>query len=257
MADESEGSTGGGFPLSMWERIIATVAGGVLLTLGALAVFVSANQAGSAALLLVGAVFVLFGVNGTPLLSGKLMEFEFQMAARLRRAVRDVAARLPDDEARLVLSTIEEASPKKYAEPLVALIDVLLFEARVRDAAMLTGERVVPRANPGTGEPLLDVVLSGDVRVGVFAMFAPSEHGLLTPEFNEAFLARLPAAGVQGVLLVTCVPGVADLDRLAERVPVPAVVVHSGPAGQLPPLGPFLDRLRSPVPRQPGPDPYR
>jgi len=250
MSDESEGLTDGVFPLSRWERIIVTTVGGVLLALGVLAVFLSVNQAGSVALLLVGGAFVLFGVNGLPLITAKLMEFEFQMAARLRRAVRDLAAHLPDDEARLVLSTIEEASPKKYAEPLVTLIDVLLFEARVRDAAILTGEQVVPRANPGIGDPLLDVVLSGDVRIGVFAMFAPTEHGLLTPKFTEAFLARLPAAGVQGTLLITCVADRGDLAALAERVQVPAAVVHTGPTGQIPPLGPFLDRFRSPVPQQ-------
>ncbi|MEV6813474.1 hypothetical protein [Micromonospora sp. NPDC051296] len=250
MSDESEGLADGAFPLTTWERIIATATGGALLTVGVFAVFLSVNQAGSVALLLVGGLFVLFGVNGMPLLSAKLMEFEFRMAARLRRAVRDLAAHLPDNEARLVLSTIEEASPKKYAEPLVTLIDVLLFEARVRDAAMLTGEQLTPREDPGTGDPLLHVVLSGDVRVGVFAMFAPTEHGLLTPEFTEVFLARLPAAGMQGVLLITCVPDGGDLATLAERIPVPAVVVRTGPTGQIPPLGPFLDQFRSPGPPQ-------
>jgi hypothetical protein len=249
MSDKPEGLTDGVFPLSMWERIIVTAAGGVLLTLGAFAVFLSVNQAGSVALLVVGGLFVLFGVNGMPLLSAKLMEFEFQMPARMRRAVRDLAAHLSDDEARLVLSTIEEASPRKYGEPLVTLIDVLLFEARVRDAAMLTCERVIPRSSPGTGDPLLDVVLAGDVRIGVFAMFAPTEHGLLTPDFTEVFLARLPAADVHGVLLITCVPDGGDLAALAERVPVTAAVVRTGPTGQVPPLGPFLDRFRSLVPQ--------
>jgi hypothetical protein len=250
MSQDSEDLTGGAMPLSLPERIIVTAAGGVLLAAGALAVFRSANQAGSVTLLLVGGVFALFGVNGMPLISAKIKDFELQMPARLRRAVRDLAAHLPDDEARLVLSTIEQASPKEYAEPLVTLIDVLLFEARVRDAAMLTGEQLIPRANPGTGDPLLDVLLSGEVRIGVFAMFAPTEHGLLTPEFTEEFLARLPAADVQGILLITCVPDRGDLLALAERVPVPAVVVRTGPIGQIPPLGPFLDRFRSPAPHQ-------
>ncbi|MEV4515629.1 hypothetical protein AB0K00_42575 [Dactylosporangium sp. NPDC049525] len=242
--------TDGAIPLSLRERIIVTTAGGVLLTVGALAVFLSANQAGSVTLLLVGGAFVLFGVNGMPLISAKLKDFELQMPARLRRAVRDLAAHLPDDEARLVLSAIEEASPRKYAEPLVALIDHLLLEARVRDAVMLTGERVIPRVSPGTGDPLLDVVLSDDLRIGVFAMFAPTGHGTLMPEFTEAFLDRLPAAGVQGILLITCVPDRGDLAALAERAPVPAVVVRTGPTGQIPLLGPFLDRFRSPVPQQ-------
>ncbi|MER7455877.1 hypothetical protein [Micromonospora sp. NPDC126480] len=250
MADKPEGLADVAFPLSMWERIIVTAAGGALLALGAFAVFLSVNQAGSVALLLVGGVFVLFGVNGMPLLSAKLMEFEFQMPARLRRAVHDLAAHLPNEEARLLLSTIEEASPKEFAEPLVTLIDVLLFEARVRDAAMLTCEQVIPRSNPGTGDPLLDVVLAGDVRIGVFAMFAPTMHGSLKPEFTAAFLARLPTANVHGVLLITCVPDGGDLAALVERVPVPAAVVRTGPTGQIPPLGPFLDRFRSPVPQQ-------
>lgn len=212
--------------------------------------FLSENQAGSVTLLLIGGALLLFGLNGLPLIGAKLKDFEFQMPARLRRAVRDLAAHLPNDEARLVLSTIEEASPEKYGEPLVTLIDVLLFEARVRDAAMLTEEQVIPRVSASTGEPLLEIALSGDVRIGVFAMFAPTEHGSLTPEFTEAFLARLPAADVQGVLLITCVPDRGELAALAEQSPVPAVVVRTGPTGEIPPLGPFLDRFRSPVPRQ-------
>lgn len=223
--------------------------GGVLLALGGLAVFIADNQAGSVALLLVGGVFLLYGVNGMPLVSARLMDVEFQMSVRLRRAVRDLAARLPNDEARLVLSTIEDASSTKYGEPLVALIDVLLLEARLRDAAMLTGEKVVPGDSPGTGDPLLEVVLPGDVRVGLYAMFAPTENGTLTPAFTEAFLARFPA-NVQGVLLITCVPDGGDLAALADRIPAPAVVVRAGPAGQIPPLGPFLDQFRATVPHQ-------
>ncbi|MEU7876062.1 hypothetical protein [Dactylosporangium sp. NPDC049140] len=67
---------------------------------------------------------------------------------------------------------------------------------------------------------------------------------------NKALLARLPTADAQGILLITCVPDRGDLAALAERVPVPAVVVRTGPTGQIPPLGPFLDRFRSPVPQQ-------
>lgn len=244
--DDSE-DVSGPSPLSLRERIIATAVGSGLLVVGAFAVFGSGNQAGSVALLLAGAVFTLFGVNGMPLAGAKVKDFELQMPVRLRRAVRDLAAHLPHDEARLVLSTIEQASREKYAESVVTLIDVLLFEARVRDAAILTGERVVPRISPGVGDPLLDVVLSKDMRIGVFAMFAPTEHGSLKPKFTKAFLARLPAAGVQGVVLITCVPDSGDLAALAGQAPVPAVTVRTGPTGEIPPLGPFLDRFRSPM----------
>jgi hypothetical protein len=242
------GDLAGAIPLSLWERIIAMTVGGVLLVVGGFAVFGSTNQAGSVVLLLVGAAFALFGINGMPLIAAKVKDFELQMPARLRRAVRDLAAHLPHDEARLVLSTIEQASATTYPERVITLIDVLLFEARVRDAAIQTGERVVPRISPGIGDPLLDIVLSNDVRIGIFAMFAPTEHGSLTPEFTEAFLAQLPAADVQGILLVTCVPDSGDLAALAKRASVPAVAVRTGPTGEIPPLGPFLDRFRSSVP---------
>lgn len=54
-------------PLRWWERIASAVPGAALSTFGTIAVFVTENQAGSTALLLIGAVLMLVGIQGAPL----------------------------------------------------------------------------------------------------------------------------------------------------------------------------------------------
>jgi hypothetical protein len=54
-------------PLPVWARITAITLGAVGVAAGGVAVFVSRNQAGTAILLLIGAVLMVLGIQGTPL----------------------------------------------------------------------------------------------------------------------------------------------------------------------------------------------
>src|SRR2546423_8221089 len=66
MADPSSSPHAGpGEPLRKWERAVAMLIGTVLAGLAIWALFTSSNQAGTAALLLVAAAFLLIGVQGT------------------------------------------------------------------------------------------------------------------------------------------------------------------------------------------------
>ena len=54
-------------PLPIWARVTAIALGAGGVAAGGVAVFVSSNQAGTAFLLLIGAVLMVLGIQGTPL----------------------------------------------------------------------------------------------------------------------------------------------------------------------------------------------
>jgi hypothetical protein len=209
-------------PLARGQRIAAAVIGTVLAGGGSVSVFVGDNQAGSVTLLLGGALFLLIAVSGMPILGAKLRDFELHLAVRRARQVRDVASRLPDEEAERLLQVLEDAKGSNYEEPLLVLIDSLLFEARVTNAvvcAVQDGERAEPHPEAGIGDPLIvHESTTRDLRIGVFAMFAPSEDGTLTSAFRDQFTARFSDAGCDAAILITCVRDRGDLAALASRV---------------------------------------
>ena len=81
--------------MKRWERWVASALGVILGGLGVWSVFISSNQAGSAVLLLIGASFLLIGVQGTPLIKigGSTANLELER----RRRAKEVA-NLAQDE---------------------------------------------------------------------------------------------------------------------------------------------------------------
>ncbi|MFC9997219.1 hypothetical protein [Nocardia sp. NPDC127526] len=84
-------------PLTRHERAVALMLGIAAGTTGVVAVFVSANQAGTAALFLISTVLLLMGIQGTPLtrVGSGVHSAEFARR-RWARALLEVADREQD-----------------------------------------------------------------------------------------------------------------------------------------------------------------
>jgi hypothetical protein len=95
-------------PLRRGQRTAAAAIGTVLAGGGVASVFLGKNQAGSATLLLGGALFLLISVSGMPILGAKLRDFELHLAVRRAQQIRDVADRLPDGEAERLLQILQD-----------------------------------------------------------------------------------------------------------------------------------------------------
>src|SRR5437762_4589508 len=143
MADPSSSpSSGPAEPPRRWERAAAMVIGTVLAGLAILALFTSSNQAGTAALLLVAAAFLLIGIQGTALVrfgSGSAsIELDRRVAAAVQRA-DEVAEQDP----RLALGILERAAIiEPRVGPAAAAVRHISYESAVRRAVV----RVTPHS---------------------------------------------------------------------------------------------------------------
>jgi hypothetical protein len=117
--------------MGQWERWVATLLGLILGSLGALAVFTTSNQAGSAFLLLVGAAFLLIGVQGTPLIKIGGNTANLELERRRRRVERAIEQAQSETNPEVAQGMIEAAT---IIEPELALsphTQALLYEDRV------------------------------------------------------------------------------------------------------------------------------
>ncbi|MFC4529288.1 hypothetical protein [Sphaerisporangium dianthi] len=238
-------------PLRRGQRLGASVIGMVLTGAGLASVFLSENQIGSGVLLHTGAAFLLIAVSGMPILGAKFQDFEVRMAWHWRRSAAALASRLPSDEARRLFSIIDASAPAAYPDSMLTLIDSLLFEARVRDAviaALKDGERIEVHPEADIGEPLAELISErDDVRIGVYAMFAPTENGTLAEDFTTRFVRQVPRSGCDALIMITCVPDKEDLAKLAARIEketgTPVAVEQWEPAGTARPLRVAIEHL--------------
>ncbi|MFF0471497.1 hypothetical protein ACFYPX_29175 [Micromonospora zamorensis] len=95
-------------PLDRWARLLAVVLGIGAGAAGCVAVFLTENQAGTAVLLLVGAVLLLLGLQGTPLRSFGGGEYRFELA-RLRRRAAEVVSQAAREESADVAAAVADA----------------------------------------------------------------------------------------------------------------------------------------------------
>ncbi|MFD4142354.1 hypothetical protein [Streptomyces sp. NPDC058572] len=99
-------------PLSFWSRAAAGGIGFTLCGAGVVAVFSTENQAGSATLILAGALFILLAIGGNPLHSLGFGDAQMRVAVqrRRRRALAGVAE-VPPQEARTALDALQTVDP--------------------------------------------------------------------------------------------------------------------------------------------------
>src|SRR5215467_13552202 len=141
MADPPPGTPSQlGRPLLNWERAVAIIIGAAFAGVAIFALFNSANQAGTAALLLVAAAFLLIGVQGTALVrfgSGSTsVELDRRAVAAVQRA-DEVAAQDPQ----LAMGILEGAAIiEPRIGPAASAFRVISYQNAVRQAL----ERVRP-----------------------------------------------------------------------------------------------------------------
>lgn len=194
-------------PLSRWERVSASVLGLGLSGAGGVAVFVTGNQAGSVALLLVGVVLLVMAINGAPLTRARYQDYELSMARRRRHVVENIRDESPE-EARQALQVLNTMDPGASRDPVVVRASGYLLEIEVVSHV----QRLFPAAevNRGPFDYGVDAVvpLNGR-RIGVEVKGGSGDAPLRIADLRGVVHAvrnrglRMGAANIDGLLIVT------------------------------------------------------
>ncbi|TDC78664.1 hypothetical protein [Actinomadura sp. 7K507] len=106
-------------PLKAWSRWLAGLLGFVLAGGGAVATFISKNQAGSVALLLLGGVFLIMAVTAAPVRGFRIGDNEFRLAQLRGEALEDLADESPEVAER-ALDVLAQYDPGILSDPRAA-----------------------------------------------------------------------------------------------------------------------------------------
>jgi hypothetical protein len=112
-------------PLSKIERSAAISLGVLATTAGSWAVFATENQAGSAALILIGAAFCLMGLQGTPLIRFGSGNNSLELERRRKRRQVEIAVRTAES-AQALEAIVEGAS---ILDP--GIVDTLAWQSSI------------------------------------------------------------------------------------------------------------------------------
>ncbi|MFI5826926.1 hypothetical protein ACIA6C_06655 [Streptomyces sp. NPDC051578] len=134
-------------PLSRWERLGASLSGVCLAGAGIAAVFMTSNQAGSVALLLVGAVLLIMAINGSPLTRARYQDYELLMAHRRRSLAATIGQEEPQD-ARQALEVLNAIDPRSSDDPVVAQVSAAVYEREVAERLVRTYPNAVLVGGP-------------------------------------------------------------------------------------------------------------
>jgi len=96
--------------LRPWERWLAGLFGATGTGVGGIGIFLSDNQAGTTAILLLGAIFVLIAIQGTPLRSASRESIELSERQVVDLVAEKAENELEEDEPERARATIEGAS---------------------------------------------------------------------------------------------------------------------------------------------------
>ncbi|MET9957860.1 hypothetical protein ABZ128_02025 [Streptomyces sp. NPDC006326] len=213
-------------PLSRWERLGASLAGCSLAGAGVVAVFTTGNQAGSVALLLVGAVLLIMAINGSPLTRARYQDYELLMTRRRRSLATTIEQEEPQD-ARHALQVLSAIDPRSTDDPVVAQVSASVYEREVADH--------LERAYPGTrrvGGPEdlgIDILVQAPTaRIGV--RVKPGRSMLSSSQLRIEVEAAVAVNGIRrdpidGLLLVTNRPLPQQLDRRLRELQTPGLPV--------------------------------
>jgi hypothetical protein len=133
--------------LNLFERALTTLVGASATVAGAYAVFASDNQAGTAVLIVVGAVLTVIGVQGTPLVRFTNTSASFELARRQRKVEREVAQAQEQGD---VGKAAGIALGAAIAEPRLMRPEMreLIYEQQVRLAILKGGYHLSARGFP-------------------------------------------------------------------------------------------------------------
>ncbi|MGI9002759.1 MAG: hypothetical protein ACR2GH_14030 [Pseudonocardia sp.] len=128
-----------GVNLKPWERSVAAIFGLAGTGVGGVGIFLSENQAGTTAILILGAAFMLMAIQGTPI--RKASEESLEMADReaVDRTVGKAKVKLKEEgpgEARAVLEGATAARPDITDSPGFRRFSASVYEEEVQQAIM-------------------------------------------------------------------------------------------------------------------------
>ncbi|MFJ9099523.1 hypothetical protein ACIRJM_13690 [Streptomyces sp. NPDC102405] len=191
-------------PLTRWERLAASLLGIALAGAGATAVFVTSNQAGSVALLLVGVLLLIMGVNGSPLTRARYQDYEFQMARRRRRIAEKIEQE-PPETARQALHVLNTIDPGAARDPAVARVSGIVYEREVVNRLARIYPEIEHRG--GAGDLGIDATMRTpgglvgvQIKAGIGVLSGPDLRDIV----EMAGYARQGAAvPIDGLLVIT------------------------------------------------------
>lgn len=211
-------------PLTRWERLGASLAGITLAGAGVVAVFVTGNQAGSVALLLVGAVLLIMAINGAPLTRARYQDYELLMARRRHEIVATIEQEEPQD-ARQALQVLSAVDPGSADDPFVAQVTAAVYEREVADRLA----RVYPGSHRVSGRADLGVDILVETPTARIGVQVKAGRTVLT---NSALRNVIQAASgarnsrlapIDGLLVVTNRPLPHDVSRRLREVTNPVL----------------------------------
>ncbi|MGW4678378.1 hypothetical protein ACWEOS_07935 [Micromonospora taraxaci] len=131
-------------PLGRWERLGASALGLVAAGGGGWAVFATDNQAGSAVLVIIGAAFLLMGLQGTPLIRVGSADSGVELERRRRRVEKAMEQARHEESPEIAAGIVEAASiiePRifqspRYRSELYTSKVALAFQIAVADATV-------------------------------------------------------------------------------------------------------------------------
>jgi hypothetical protein len=174
MADSPGTGPQSGGPLGTWERAAAMSIGIVFGGLAVWALFTTSNQAGTAALIVVAAGFLLIGIQGTALirLSGGTASVELE---RKQAAIAQRVSEVAELDPQLALGIVEGAS---IAEPRIGPGAGVYLAMTYKDAVRRAVERTKPANTSATAgaEPIDLVVASASAKVLISIVYRRSSN---------------------------------------------------------------------------------
>jgi hypothetical protein len=160
--------------LRTWERWVAGIFGGIGAGVGGVAIFLTNNQAGTTAILLLGALFMLIAVQGTAVRKAAKdsVELERRWAiARVAETAEEVLDEDGPDSARAVIEGATAARPEIRNDPQISAVDALVYSGAVYDAIFrvmhgLEGYGQLGLSQDPTSGPSFDAAIASTAHPG-------------------------------------------------------------------------------------------
>lgn len=147
--------------LHTWERWVAGVFGFAGVCVGGVAIFVSTNQAGTTAILALGAIFVLLAVQGTAIRKASKNSVELDPRDAVGRTLvkaNDFYQEKGPSEARAIIEGAATARPEIKNDAAFQIAGSVWYEEQARDAL----RRGLARASDSEARIELNPVIEGE-----------------------------------------------------------------------------------------------
>jgi hypothetical protein len=181
-------------PLVKWERIFALTIGVICGGAGGYAVFEKSNQAGTAMLLILAAIFLLIGVQGTPLIKFGSSSGSVELERRLRRKVQGALEQANEEnntaKAEGIVEGVKLVAPNLVPKSFSAYRQ---YEESVADALLKMGYEVSRNARVRQMEMDLKITKNGHTAYAELKYYVkPVSSQVIQQVIGRASVASAP-----------------------------------------------------------------